>query len=438
MLTREDNELLTRVGPGTPMGDLLRQYWVPALIVTELPDCDGPPLRVRLLGEDLIAFRTTTGAVGLVEQNCPHRRASLFFGRNRDDGLRCAYHGWKFDVQGRCVDMPNEPNGCSFKDKIRLRAYPCQERNGVIWTYMGTRTQPPPLPDFEWNQTPDNQPFYWRNYRACNWVQALEGDIDSSHINYLHATLADDDHSTVPGHKLPGYTCKQLPLLHKDGAPHLEVLETDVGVMYAAKRSLDAERDYWRVHPFLFPFHTMVGGGTETGEVSFNGKAWVPMDDVQTLVFEWQYRPGKAWTEEERAELMRVRNPWGFLPKTSTPAGSWKPRANAGNDYLLDRSLEDKLFCGILSNPLQDAAMQESMGPICDRTREHLGPADAMIIQVRRRMLQAAIDLRERGITPPGVDEPALYRVRPVGAILPPGADWLAATSARRHMRKCG
>lgn len=432
MLSHEDNALLTRVGPGTPMGDLLRQYWIPALISSELSEPDGAPLRVRLLGENLIAFRATSGLVGLVDQMCPHRTASLFFGRNEEDGLRCAYHGWKFDVAGRCVDMPNEAPDCAFKDKVRLTAYPCRERNGVIWTYMGPRQDPPPLPDFEWNLSPGNIPFIWRNYRACNWVQALEGDIDSSHINYLHKTLDPEDHSTVPGQQLPGYTKKQLPLLHSDGSPELEVVETEFGVIYGAKRRLGDGSDYWRVHPFLFPFHTMVGGGIEQAEVSFNGKAWVPMDDEQTLVFEWQYRPDKPWTDEERDGLMKVRNPWGFLPPTSAPAGAWQPRAHAGNDYFMDRS--SSLFCGILSNPLQDAAVQESMGPICDRTREHLGPADTMIIKVRRRLLQAARALRESGTVPPGVEDPEIFGVRPVGAVLPPGSDWVRATDARRRV----
>jgi phenylpropionate dioxygenase-like ring-hydroxylating dioxygenase large terminal subunit len=239
MLSHEENMLLTRIGPGTEMGDLLRQYWIPALIATELPQADGPQLRVRLLGEDLLAFRTTAGRVGLVAQGCPHRGASLFFGRNEDNGLRCAYHGWKFDVQGRCVDMPSEPPDCDFKEKIRLRAYPCQERNGVIWAYMGPRREPPPLPDFEWNLTPDNVPFMWRNYRACNWVQALEGDIDSAHINFLHHSENPDDPSTVPGCPLPGYAREQIRLVRKTGAPRLAMVETEVGVMYGAKRSLD-------------------------------------------------------------------------------------------------------------------------------------------------------------------------------------------------------
>jgi phenylpropionate dioxygenase-like ring-hydroxylating dioxygenase large terminal subunit len=432
MLSREDNELLTRVGPGTPMGDLLRQYWMPAVLAAELPEPGGPPLRVRLLGEDLLAFRDHAGRVGLVAQACPHRGASLFFGRNEEGGLRCAYHGWQFDVEGRCTDMPNEHPGCPLRDKVRLRAYPCRERNGVVWAYLGGG-DPPPLPDFEWNLCPDNIPFLWRNYRACNWVQALEGDIDSSHINFLHRTLDAKDLSTVPGAPLAGYAAAGIRLVQDDPAPLLEVVETEAGVLYTAARRLGDGRVYHRVHPFLFPIYTMVGGGTSDREVSFNGKAWVPMDDEHTLALEWQFRPGRPWTDDEREALLRARVPWGFLPPTSEPAGAWRPRAHAGNDYFLDRALQKKLFCGILSNPLQDAAVQESMGAIVDRTQEHLGPADAMIITARRRLLQAARALREYGARPPGVDRPDFYRVRPVGMVLPPGADWVEATRARRE-----
>jgi hypothetical protein len=299
---------------------------------------------------------------------------------------------------------------------------------------MGTRAEPPPLPAFEWNLDSDNQPFMWRNYRACNWVQALEGDIDSSHLNFLHRSLDQDDLWTVPGKPLPGFTDIQLPLLSEDAAPELEVVDTEYGAVYGAKRRIDDSRVYWRIRPFLFPFHTMVGGGIDDDQFCYSGKAWVPMDDEQTLVFEWRYRPDKPWTDREREQILQNRIPWGFEEPTSAPAGAWRPRANAGNDYFLDRGLEQsRLFCGILSSPLQDAAMQESMGPIADRTREHLGPADAMIIQVRRSLLQAAQALRDRGIVPACVDRPELYRARPVAAILPPDADWFEATSFRRR-----
>ena len=434
MTTREENEALTRVGPGTLMGALLRQYWIPALLSEDLPAGAAAPVRVRLLGEDLVAFRGVDGGVGLLAEACPHRRASLYFGRGVEQGLRCAYHGWTFGRDGRCVAMPNEPPEQAFADKVATTAYPCRERLGVVWAYLGPRQSPPPLPELEWNLDADSPPFVWRMLRACNWLQALEGDLDSSHLNILHARADDPEAPPVPDAHMPGTWSAGTKLLREAGAPRIEAIDAPYGALASARRPIDAGHEYHRVHPFLFPFHTMVGGGLDEGETSFNGKAWVPMDDERTLVLEWQYRPGRPWSEAERAQLARARNPWGTLPSDGSAAGALRPAAHAGNDYRLDRALEPgTLACGILSSPLQDAAMQESMGPIVDRSREHLGPSDVMIIRVRRRLLAAAHALAEQGRTPPGVDEPALYRVRPVGAVLPPGADWQAATSARRQ-----
>src|SRR5712692_5046586 len=185
MLSKEVNELLCRVGPGTPMGDLMRYYWIPGALSSELPEADGRPVRFRLLGENLIAFRASSGRVGVLPNNCPHRGASLFFGRNEEDGLRCVYHGWKFDVTGRCVDMPNEPPESNFKDKVRAWAYPCVERNGIIWTYMGPRETPPPLPDLLPNLDPNCRAG--KRLQRCSYMQALEGDIDTVHKGFLHA-----------------------------------------------------------------------------------------------------------------------------------------------------------------------------------------------------------------------------------------------------------
>src|SRR3954453_18106489 len=186
MLSPSDNETLTRVGADTPMGNLLRQYWLPAFMSDELPSPDCPPMRLRLLGENLIAFRTTSGNVGIVQNACPHRGASLFFGRNEEEGLRCVYHGWKFDVSGACTDMPSEPAESNFRSKVKARAYPCIERCGVVWTYMGPRETPPPLPDLEPNMLEDGRWAVANLQRACNWMQALEGDIDTVHVPFLH------------------------------------------------------------------------------------------------------------------------------------------------------------------------------------------------------------------------------------------------------------
>lgn len=294
---------------------------------------DGPS-RVRLLGEDLVAIRAPDGQVGLMSSRCPHRGASLALGRNEEGGLRCCYHGWKFSLEGTCVETPNEPPESPLTKKVRVAAYPCLERNGVIWTYMGSQRPLPPLPEFEWNLSPDNVPFMWRNYRACNWLQALEGDIDSSHAGFLHARLDDrDDDSqyiTVLGAGMPGKTAEAaLRLVRKVKAPTIEIVDTDYGAMYTAKRPADEEREYHRIHHYLYPLYTMVGGGVAAEELCYNGKVWLPMDDTGTLALEWQFRPGKPWTDEERQRLLHVRNPHGFLPATSAPGGTWQPRANA-------------------------------------------------------------------------------------------------------------
>ena len=436
MLTQEENEMLCRVGPGTPMGTLLREYWMPLCLSTEVR-ADGPARRVRLLGEDLVAFRATDGDVGLFETNCPHRGAAMYFARNEECGLRCVYHGWKFNIAGECVDMPNEPETSVFKDKVRILSYPCLERNGLVWTYMGARRTPPPLPLFDWNSDPDNVPVMWRNYRACNWVQALEGDLDTSHVNFLHRVLDPSVNGTSLGAALPGRAADLGNLIAGDSQPRLDVRQAEYGLLYSSIRAVGDGTEYHRVHPFLFPFHTMIGGSlNDDGEMnSFQGKAWVPMDDEQTLVLEWHRRPGQPWTDEERQQIIDNRNRHGFLPdNTLDPIGGWKSKANAENNFLWDYELQrTKLFFGVTSNPLQDGAVQQSMGPIYDRSKEHLGTADSMIIQMRKRLLEAVRQVAE-GEPAPCVDTPEVYAIRPAGMILPPGADWYSETEPRRQV----
>src|SRR5262245_18832716 len=241
MLSREDNELLCRVGPGTPMGTVMRQYWIPAGLSSELPESEGSPLRVRLLGEDLIAYRTASGEVGLIQNACPHRGASLFYGRNEGEGLRCVYHGWKFDLRGRCVDMPSEPGESSFKDKVRTRAYPCLERAGLIWAYMGPRSTPPPMPNLEPINAAGARTQVYQ--RECNWMQALEGDIDTGHTVFLH--LGGVDASEVPAGSWASYALTSK-------AATYEVVDTEFGVTYAAGRPAEADSMYWRIASFLF------------------------------------------------------------------------------------------------------------------------------------------------------------------------------------------
>jgi nitrite reductase/ring-hydroxylating ferredoxin subunit len=426
VLSREDNELLTQVGPGTPMGDLLRQYWLPALLVSELPEPDCPPVRVRLLGESLIAFRDSAGRVGLLDHACPHRGASLFFGRNEQCGIRCVYHGWKFDVEGRCMDMPSEPPESTFKDRVRATAYPCHERNGVVWAYLGPRATPPPLPDLEGNMLPEGAWTATAILRECNWVQATEGDIDTSHLGFLHLGGIPVEAAT------PG-TFSQYAL--QDRCPRYEVAETDYGTVYGAYRPAEADSYYWRVAHFLFPCYTMPPVGLLGLKIV--ARAWVPMDDGHTMFFSMgPTRPVGRGPQQDPPAVMGGAT-FGlppFLPNTTDWYGRWRLAANAGNDYRIDRAKQRAGdFTGIQGIHLQDQCITESMGPVIDRAKERLGTSDTMIIRTRQRLLTAAKALRDDGTTPPGVDRPEAYRVRAGGILLPRGADWLEAT---QHLRE--
>ena len=426
MLSAIDNELMTRVGQGTPVGDLMRQYWLPALMSTELPEPDSAPVRVRLLGEDLIAFRDTNGSVGLIDNYCPHRRASLFFGRNEECGLRCVYHGWKFDLHGDCVDMPSEPVESNFKDKVKITAYPCQERNGVIWTYMGPRSELPPLPDIEPNMRPEGSE--WSVYtvlRDCNWVQALEGDIDTSHLGFLHfgsvnpedLTPGAFDYLTVNPRSPQGY----------------DVIDTDYGTSYGAWRPAGGDDIYWRIAHFLAPFYSMIP--TNVLGVQILVRAWVPMDDTHTMF--WNFagpNPFRNITGSQNGKApagATINNE--FLPNSPGFLGRWRLAANESNDYNIDRVAQknNQIFTGITGIHLQDQAVTESMGFVSDRTREHLGASDSMVIKTRQSIMRAARNLQE-GIIPPTVDHPELYQERSGGTILPKGQGWFEATKELR------
>ncbi len=256
MLSREENELITRVGPGTPMGNAMRRYWIPACLSREIAEPDGAPVRVRLLGEDLVAFRDTEGRIGLVDEFCPHRRVSLYFGRNEECGLRCVYHGWKFDVDGACVDQLNEPAEYEFKHKVRLDAYPTCELGGIVWAYLGPADKMPPLPKFAWTQVPEARRHVTKVIEECNWLQALEGGIDTSHAPILHRLLTD---SSKRGGIKPSN-----PFV-RGKAPKLVVDVTDYGYLYAGIRPLGDARCHIRTYHFIMPFHQIRPSRSESG-----------------------------------------------------------------------------------------------------------------------------------------------------------------------------
>jgi phthalate 4,5-dioxygenase oxygenase subunit len=400
MLSGEENELLTRTGPGTPMGELFRRYWTPILLSSELPAPDGAPLRVGLLGEALVAFRTTSGQVGLIQNHCPHRGASLFFGRNEEHGLRCVYHGWKFDVEGNCVDMPNEPAESDFKHKVKAVAYPTLERGGIIWTYLGDPATRPAPPDLEWALVPDEQRFISKRLQETNYAQAMEGGIDSSHVSFLH---------NEQGRRPAGSAAFRY--LVADTAPKFEVVDTSYGFMIGARRNAEEDSYYWRITQWLFPFYTMI---PPSGDNPIGGHAWVPIDDETCFTFSMSWHPSRALTD---AEVEGYRNGAG-IHALKIP-GTFRPQRNRTNDYQIDRQLQrsGRSYTGIVGISEQDTAVQESMGRIFDRTNERLGAADSAIIQMRRRLMKAARDL-EAGIEPPAL-QPADFKVRSVSVVLP-------------------
>jgi phthalate 4,5-dioxygenase oxygenase subunit len=406
MLKREENELVTRVGPGTPMGDTLRRYWMPALLASELPAPDSDPVRVRLLDEDLIGFRDTAGHVGVIQNNCPHRGASLFFGRNEEQGIRCVYHGWKFDVGGQCVDMPNEPAESDFKHKVRATAYPTAERGGLIWAYLGPPDKQPPLPNLEWMRAPAGHSWVSKTFEECNYLQAMEGGLDTSHSSFLHRNLDPEGLANPRA---------------RSTAPRLEVLNTDYGYMYASIRPLpDEAKNFVRVYHYVMPFYQLRAGGRPNHVGNTDGHMWVPIDDVTC----WAYNFHCATDNPiAYAEWQRMEHQMGRGVAEDYIAGTFKLKANASNDYFLSRLRQQTVnYTGIEGTNTQDFAVQESMGPIYDRTQEHLASADTAIIQMRRLLLDAVRDVAD-GRDPLGSHGEG-ENVRPAQMYLPEDATW--------------
>jgi phthalate 4,5-dioxygenase oxygenase subunit len=424
MLTAEDNELVTRVGAGTPMGDLLRRYWIPFLLSAELA-ADGEPQRVRLLGEDLLAFRSGDGTIGLVGERCPHRGASLYFGRNEACGIRCIYHGWKFDRSGACVDMPSEPEESNFRDKIRIAAYACAERCGYVWAYLGPQPAPA-LPGFEWMDLPESHHIASMRVQDSNWLQGIEGEFDQSHTSYLHSTLRPRE----------GPRNLVDRLRSADKHPVFDVVDMPYGTCIAAGRKAPDRQIYWRTTQHLMPFFSMTGIYGPNPRRPW--RAWVPIDDTTTLVIGNLYHPLRPFTDRERADEMARSSPLNIPPDkreppSSKPWGRYRPQATLANDFFQDRALQrTETYSGIPEFWAQDAAVQISMGPICDRTQEHLGTSDRAVIALRRRLLAAAKALRDDGAVPAEIANPDWYRVRADGILLDENAGWFAATETRR------
>ena len=400
MLTREENQLMCRTDKGTPMGEFCRRFWTPVLLSEELPEPDCPPVQTKIYGEELVAFRTTSGKVGLLKEFCPHRRASLFYGRNEEEGLRCAYHGWKFDTEGHCVDMMSEPADSNFANKVETTAYPTQEGGGFVWAYMGPLELKPPMPDLEYLKVPENQRSTRKVQYESNFVQVIEGEIDTVHASILHSRLDALDKSSTATTAGGRYS-------YRDRAARFHVEDTDGGILIGAKRNAEEDSSYWRISRWLFPWITMIPrepkGPARSGLI-------VPIDDENCWFFLVRWDPYKP-LEGDYTEAPRD----GMIP------GTWLGQANKSNHYMIDRQVQKtETFSGIPDRMgrAQDAAMTDSMGAIVDRTEEHLGTTDAAIIRMRRRLIQGANDLRE-GIEPYAASHPEVFKVRSGGAVLP-------------------
>ncbi len=428
--TAEDNECLTRVSPGTPMGNLFRQFWIPVLFPEELTP-EKPQKRVRLLGEDLVAFRTRSGQFGLVGEFCSHRLASLYFGRVEGEAIRCLYHGWLYGKDGTCLEQGNLPPEHQFTHRIKHPGYRCVEYGGVVWAYMGPNKDLPPLPEFEWALVPAEQRIIDKVFLECNYLQAMEGGIDPTHVMWLHSPidLSDEEANAAQPvqQRLANTTGRRTPT-------EIELHETPYGFVYGAKRELPDGRVLWRVNQWLMPFYTMPPGGDERG-----GRIWVPVDDEHCVRWNIGWYPTREIMEQTTEKPTNVttttdgrqaRDPlWvgGFLPPTSEAYGDIRKAANRSNDYLIDWKQHYTKRMGVAGVGLQDICIVENEGPrkIMDRTKENLCGADTSIIIARRRLLEAARALQEHGTVPLGARDGSIYRVRGASIVLPADTDFL-------------
>jgi phenylpropionate dioxygenase-like ring-hydroxylating dioxygenase large terminal subunit len=380
------------------------------MLAWEVPEPDCPPVTIKLLGEELVAFRQTDGRVGVVGARCAHRRAHLFWGRNEENGIRCVYHGWKFDCEGLCVDMPSEPLESNFKDKVKIPAYPTYETGGVIWAYMGPPEKKPAPPLFAWTQLPEANRTISKIWQQCNWLQALEGGIDTVHSNFLHGgrppgVRYDEDNPRGRANNV-------------SKAPNLEVVPTDYGYTYAGIRDMGAEgTNHVRGYHWVMPWYQIRASGGNSGHI------WIPIDDENTMVFNWTCR-FDGGPLDERARAMTGSG--NELYVDIDVENNFRSVRNMDNKYLIDREVQKtQTYTGIPGTNTQDRAIQESMGPIADRTLERLGTTDRAIINARRSLLKAVKVVQDGG-DPPGV-APTYYTLRAYDTVLPQGVHWLEA-----------
>ena len=416
MLTKEQNELLCRVEGDAPMGGIMRRHWLPVCLAEEVAEADGAPVKSRLVGVDLVVFRDSKGRLGVLDERCPHRNASLVFGRNEDCGLRCLYHGWKFDVEGNILEMASEPDGSALRSSLKQRSYPVREAGGFVWAWLGPREE---MREFEppaWAPQPGIQYAIVKMHAACNWAQVLEGSIDSAHSSSLHST------NMPAAEDVYGSTATDEAWLRpsNDKAPKMQFEATPYGFRYAALRKpiRNAEtHQYVRTTLFVAPFTVLIPPNNR-----YNlAQMLVPIDDVNTIFYwiAWHPDPAKGITQEA----------WRRFCAATVGEDldeNFRKKRTLENRYLQDRAaMKRGDFTGIKGIPAQDMAMWESMGPIVDRSRDHPGASDMAVVQFRRLMLAAAKKFKETGaVIGAGADRVAHVKLASFEGVAPKSVDW--------------
>ena len=420
MLSKADNELLTLTGPGTVMGNLFREFWHPVALLAEVAEPDAAPKRLQILGEDMLLFRQTDGRLGLVEPRCPHRGADLFWGRNEECGLRCIYHGWKFGVDGTCIDIPNMVPGKlrdNFLKSVRIRSYPVREWGGMVWAWMGDPARAVDLPRVEWALVPDSHRYVSKKLQECNWAQALEGAIDTAHFTFVHRNL------TPPPTHLSVYADKRAAWIDADGAPYYEVLEHDAGLVLGGARRGDPGETYWRISQYMVPNHATAPNAMP-GE-TYTAQTWVPVDEENCWIFTTAWNPDRPLNEEELFRYTSGRSVHAEVDE------NYVPLRRRANDYMIDREAQKTVsFTGITGLSEQDACVQDSQGRIADRTRETLTPSDEGVVRFRKLIMGMARKLAA-GERPQAARTPGAYTTRSGGAIAAEGTGLAEVMSDR-------
>jgi phthalate 4,5-dioxygenase oxygenase subunit len=407
MLTAQENDLLTQTGPDTPMGQYFRRFWQPVALSGELLEPDGPPVRVNILGEELVGFRNSEGRIGVIDSYCPHRGANLFYGRNEECGLRCVYHGWKFDVDGKAMDLPNVPPGVRMHDTMRVKAYPTREYGGFVWAYLGPPAEKlpggelPEIPQLEFGQVAPENRYVTKQLLECNWAQIMEGDLDTSHFSFLHMPAP-----SVPSNQNPDAPAdeRRLRWIRNDPMPQFSIKEHEVGFVVGGMRDADGEK-YWRMTQYMLPSHG-TGPSALPGETYF-GFTVVPMSDEAAWVFTYAWNPERVLGEAERTKL---RNGHGVIAELGP---DFVPLKNRSNDFMIDRDdQKHRSYTGVKGLAEQDAMIQQSQGYIVDRTRENLTATDAAVVRFRRTVMDAAQAL-EDGTEPQAPQQHDYFKTRP-------------------------